>query len=336
MTLDFLKKAKDTSSYPLIFVWGAPNVGKTVFALTCPGPILFIDIERKAVEYSRVQVTEHQNTDFTLLEYSNVQDLIDKLNQMDEAGVLDNGTFKTVVIDSGTRVWSDIQTDYEEDRKVVKDANGDELLFSKKTALNEWSTIKGPLRRIMTKIRNSPMVRVITAHESDVFDLKSGTVIGKTFKMEKSITYDANIQMRLFTDNGKYKAEVLRDNTNLYAPKNGRTQIIDDPHYGLWGKFYESGGKNPTKKQSLPPPQVVTELRKARDIPPESVEPEPNAADINANIDACFADPEIIEMIGELGMNEVSARTSFKRYKGDIDVIKGRLMAAIEKKNKEE
>lgn len=315
MTIDFLKKAKDTSSFPLIFVWGPPNVGKTVFALTCPGPILFIDIERKSVEYSRMKVTEHQTTDFTILEYSDVADLYAKLKSLDDEGYLDGKHFKTVVIDSGTRIWADVQTEYEEDRKLNTDQEGNEALFANATQLLEWRTIKGPLQRIMTKIRNSPMVRVITAHETDKINPLTKKSEGKTFKMEKSITYDANIQLRMFEENGVFSAEVLRDNTNLYPPKNGRNQNVDNPHYALWGKFYEAGGKNPVGKQSIKAPA------------PDKVVVEGPTMD--EKIQACFNDPEIIEMIGALGMKEAGARQSFVVYDGDIAVIKERLRARI-------
>ena len=319
MTLDFLKKAKDTSSFPLIFVWGPPNVGKTVLALTCPTPILFIDIERKSIEYSRMQVSEHQTTDFTILEYSDVGDLYQKLKELDDGGYLDGGHFKTVVVDSGTRVWADVQTEYEEDRKLGKDQDGEENLFANATQLLEWRTIKGPMQRIMTKIRNSPMVRVITAHETDLIDPVTKKLSGKTFKMEKSITYDANIQLRLFTDGGRYYAEVLRDNTNIFAPKNGRNQVIENPHYGLWAKFYESGGKNPVARQSLKaaPPQKKKEET-------ETLEP-----GLEEKVKECFADPEIIEMIGILGMQEAGAKSSFEFYKGDKELVKERLKARI-------
>jgi hypothetical protein len=321
MTLDFLKQAKDTSSFPLIFVWGLPNVGKTVFALTCPGPILFIDIERKSIEYSRQQVTEHQTTDFTILEYSDVGDLYQKLKQLDDAGYLDGGHFKTVVVDSGTRVWADVQTEYEEEKKLGKDKDGDENLFANATQLLEWRTIKGPLQRIMTKIRNSPMVRVITAHETDLIDKDTKKIVGKTFKMEKSITYDANIQLRLFVDGGVYKAEVLRDNTNLFPYKNGRIPVIENPHYGLWAKFYESGGKNPTARQSLKAP------------PPAPAAAGPSLDD---KVAACFSDPEIIEMMGMIGMNQEAATGTFKYYKGDVEVVKERLRARMAELNKED
>ncbi len=317
MTLDFLKKAKDTSSYPLIFVWGAPNVGKTVFALTCPAPILFIDIERKSIEYSRHQVTENQNTDFTLLEYTDAQDLIDKLNQLDDAGVLDDGTFKTVVIDSGTRVWADVQNEYEEEKKLSKDQDGNEALFANATQLLEWKTIKGPLRRIMTKIRNSPMVRVITAHEADVFDPNTKKVIGKTFKMEKTITYDANIQLRLFTEDGRYFAEVLRDNTNLFPPKNGCNAIIENPHYGYWASFYEGGGKNPRSRKSIPAGGSTEKL--AQEVDEQAIA-------------ACFADSEIVGLLGILGLNETAARKSFIYYNYDIEKIKGVLNEKVGQK----
>jgi len=323
MTLDFLKKAKDTSSYPLIFVWGAPNVGKTVFALTCPAPILFIDIERKSIEYSRHQVTEHQNTDFTLLEYTDAQDLIDKLNQLDNAGVLDDGTFKTVVIDSGTRVWADVQNEYEEEKKLSKDQDGNEALFANATQLLEWKTIKGPLRRIMTKIRNSPMVRVITAHEADVFDPNTKKVIGKTFKMEKTITYDANIQLRLFTEDGRYFAEVLRDNTNLFPPKNGQNAYIENPHYGYWASFYEGGGKNPKTRKSLPAAPPSNSKTESLVDPPAIDE---------QNIAECFADAEIVGLLGILGLNETAARKSFIYYNCDIEKIKEVLNSKVGQK----
>lgn len=319
-----LTNAKDTTTSPFVLVWGAAGTGKTVFALTAPKPILVIDVEKKSAEYARCNVTEHQTSDFTILEYSDPLDLVQQLQEMDEQGLLDGTHFKTIVIDSGTRIWSDIQNDYEEDRKV---SGGDDL-FAKKTALSEWNQIKGPLRRVMTRIRNTPMVRIVTAHEAQVIDMVTQKVVGLTPKMEKSALYDANIQIRMFVDeSNKYCAEVIRDNTNTFPYKNGKPQIVKNPHYGLWDKFYTSGGKNPVTKASIPPPAT-----KKQQPETESFD-EPQIVDMDARIAACFADPDIIEMIGIIGLNTEAATSSFKTYKGDLGVIKERLTARIQKMN---
>lgn len=314
-----LTNAKDTTASPFVLVWGAAGTGKTVFALTAPKPILVIDVEKKSSEYAHCTVTEHQTSDFTILEYTDPLDLVQQLQEMDEQGYLDGSHFKTIVIDSGTRIWSDIQNDYEEDKKV----SGGEDLFAKKTALSEWNQIKGPLRRVMTRIRNTPMVRIVTAHEAQVIDMVTQKVVGLTPKMEKSALYDANIQIRTFvTDNNEFCAEVIRDNTNTF--KTG--QKIKNPHYGLWGKFYAAGGKNPVTKASIPPAA-------SRKQQPETESMDEPVIDMDSRIAACFADPDIIEMIGIIGLNTEAATSSFKTYKGDIGVIKERLTARIQKMN---
>jgi phage nucleotide-binding protein len=141
MILDRIKSVKDIQTHMKVLVYGRSGTGKTTFASTFPGPILFLDIKENGTEsVSDVEGAER-------LDIESVSDM----NEIFDALLADPKLYKTVIIDSVTML----------EKIVVAEVKAK----TKKMTFKEWGEVSATLNEIIISFRDLPCHVVFLAQD---------------------------------------------------------------------------------------------------------------------------------------------------------------------------
>ncbi len=208
------ERAKNLLGGLKILVYGPTGVGKTVFGLSFP-EIIAMDSEDG---YAWYEGTERAKNLLGIVDSQSFDDLANLIDELDE----NVDDFKTLIIDSETKIYENIQEalqEVEESRAIRK---GKDVLDAN-LSVRSWGKIKqlsSRLQNLKLKLASQGINIVSIAQASDVMKDAGGGVRVKTGEkpdMAKKAPFDYDVVLRLFTRDNKYFGVVEKDRTDTYA-----------------------------------------------------------------------------------------------------------------------
>jgi hypothetical protein len=188
------KKAEP--SKPKILLFGAAGVGKTWGALDFPG-VYYIDTEKGADRDHYTDKLVKSGGRYFGPEQGS-QDFPTVIAEI-EALATENHPYKTLVIDSGTKLFSTAKF-------LAAEKGGDEYGRDKKEA-------NKPARRLMSWLGRIDMNVIITAHEIPLWGLDSKgerTQIGVTYDAWDKLDYELDLVLNIQKLGASRKARVVK------------------------------------------------------------------------------------------------------------------------------
>lgn len=238
-----------------VCVFGGQGTGKSTFAGTFPR-INLVDAEDGQTYY----LLENDNI-LNVLPTTSAAEVQEALDELNDEDVLE--TYDTVVIDSGTKLYENMQSAaYEivENRAKKQKLKGRDVdLDDLNLSVRDWGHIKRWNQQLATTyilMSNMGKWTVVTAHEKEITkDIGKGqnkeiVVIGYRPDLAKKAEHDFDIVLRAFTKKDpaigeiKFFAEVYKDRTNV--TKVG--EVIENPTFEIWREKWESTRKHGVKK----------------------------------------------------------------------------------------
>jgi len=149
-------------------IYGAPETGKTYFALTFPEPIYVIDTEFGAKKVARVHFPEKEIYIAEVVHIDPITDEPDPIKSLEKvekaiAAIASQNISKgTIVIDSATDIWAWI-TAWLEQVATRRTASGQPFRF-------EYGLANERYRQLIVRLLAKPVHVVLTAQEQDVYD----------------------------------------------------------------------------------------------------------------------------------------------------------------------
>lgn len=236
-----------------VLVFGKTATGKSTFVGTFPN-INLVDTEDGQTFY----LGKNKNIKGVMRTVSEkeVQETLDELNDTDTLK-----TFDTIVIDSGTKLYENMQVaayEVAENRARKQKTKGAEIdLDDVNISQRDWGHIKRWNQQLAASyILFSQLGKwcVVTAHQKD--EMRDATKtekkalgvdkikIGEIPDLAKKAEYDFDIVIQTFTeenDEGKtvYKAKILKDRTGVTK----RGDILENISFEIWRKNWENTKK---------------------------------------------------------------------------------------------
>ena len=194
---DFFKRGKDLvhTQGLKIMVWGPPSVGKSHFALSAPPPIFVLDTEFGSAPLLRhfpekeIYIYEAAVLD----EESDEPDAEKSLRQIEIAiSTLRDVETGTIVIDSGTDIWSWMGGWVEQEaRKRGKMTSADT------PQRLEWGRANLRWRQLILRLMAKPVHFVITAQMTEEYDSKGQALGSYKPRIQKQTEHMCDIIIRL-------------------------------------------------------------------------------------------------------------------------------------------
>jgi len=240
------RKASNKSRALKVLVYGATNTGKSLFGLTFP-KIAACDSEDGLGFYENEPNLE------MIMKSSSAKDIEEVLEELVE----DCGDIKTLVIDSETKIYENLQhnaLNIAERRAKSKGQRVDDANLS----MREWGKIRLIARRLQAlkiAIASQGINIISVCQEKDIKEKRGENfvVVGHEPDAAKSISFDYDIFLRMFTEKDlktgeiSYKAEVHKDRTRTF--KMG--DIITNPSFENWREVYEGSAKLEKEKINM-------------------------------------------------------------------------------------
>lgn len=236
-----------------VLVFGKQGTGKSTFVGTFPN-INLVDTEDGQTYY--IGKNKNIKAIMRTVSASEVQETLDELN--DEEMLK---TFDTIVIDSGTKLYENMQAaayEVAEGRARKQRAKGQDVdLEDINISVRDWGHIKRWNQQLATSyILFSELGKwcVVTAHQKD--EMRDATKaekknlgvdkikIGEVPDLAKKAEHDFDIVLQFYTEEidgeTKYFAKVLKDRTQVTK----RGDIIESPTFDkIWQNNWESTKK---------------------------------------------------------------------------------------------
>lgn len=226
-----------------VLVSGQPGTGKTIFALSFP-KIYAIDSETGMALYEGRSFGKNLEG---VLESQSFKELEKAMKEITKLSKMDSNALDTVVIDSETKFYQNIQEacmTVEENRALK---NGRDLMDTN-LSVRSW----GKIKQISTKLQNMKIdlsargINVVSVSQVEDLKEKQGdnfVKVGEKPSAQKGIEYDYDIHVRLFTEmeDGEmvYKGEILKDRTGKTKVKD----IVINPSFELWSELETMKGE---------------------------------------------------------------------------------------------
>lgn len=236
-----------------VLVFGKQGTGKSTFVGTFPN-INLVDTEDGQTYY----LGKNKNIKGVMRTVSEkeVQETLDELN---DADMLE--TFDTIVIDSGTKLYENMQSaayEVAENRARKQRNKGADIdLDDVNISQRDWGHIKRWNQQLATSyILFSEMGKwcVVTAHQKD--EMRDATKaekkalgvdkikIGEIPDLAKKAEHDFDIVIQTFTEeneNGEtiYKAKILKDRTQVTK----RGDVLENINFDIWRQNWEDTKK---------------------------------------------------------------------------------------------
>lgn len=227
--LDNLRKPNSRKKGLKILVYGPTGVGKTLFALSFP-KIVDVDTEDGAGWYEGTEKGKNLLNILDTQSYDDLEELLDDLEDND-------GEFETLVIDSETKIYENIQEALQAVEENRASRKGRDVLDAN-ISVRSWGKIKQLASRLQNaKLRlASQGVNIVSiAQSADVMEDAGGgqrVKIGEKPDMAKKAPFDYDVILRLLVKDGKYYGVVEKDRTNTVE----LGEEIENPSYAIWEK----------------------------------------------------------------------------------------------------
>lgn len=239
---------------PKVLVFGPPGVGKTWVSLEFPN-VFYIDTEGGADLAHYRQKLKNAGGMYLGPEQGSL-DFDTVIGQIEALATEEHG-FKTIVIDSITKLFNTAITD-EQQRLGDKDAFG--------------ASKKGPVRQMARLVRwlnRADMNAVIIAHQKDQWGLDSKgnrEVIGQTFDAYEKLEYDLHFVLRISKLGSGANAKRF-----AHIGKSRLTGFPEGERFDWsYQEFADRYGKDVIEKEAVPvvlaSPEQVAELKRLLEL----------------------------------------------------------------------
>lgn len=226
---DKLRKPNARKKGLKILVYGPTGVGKTLFALSFPR-VIAVDSEDG---YSWYEGTDKAKNLLSVLDSQSYDDLEELLDGSEDA----EGKFDTLVIDSETKIYENIQEALQSVEELRASRKGRDVLDAN-LSVRSWGKIKqlsSRLQNAKLRLASQGVNIVSVAQSADVMEDAGNNTrikVGEKPDMAKKAPFDYDVILRLFTKDGKFYGVVEKDRTNTY--KLGTE--LENPTYSNWEK----------------------------------------------------------------------------------------------------
>lgn len=226
---DKLRKPNARKKGLKILVYGPTGVGKTLFALSFPR-VIAVDSEDG---YSWYEGTDKAKNLLRVLDSQSYDDLEELLDESEDA----DGKFDTLVIDSETKIYENIQESLQAVEEQRASRKGRDVLDAN-LSVRSWGKIKqlsSRLQNAKLRLASQGVNIVSVAQSADVMEDAGNNTrvkIGEKPDMAKKAPFDYDVILRLFVKDGKFYGVVEKDRTNTY--KLG--EELENPTYANWEK----------------------------------------------------------------------------------------------------
>lgn len=226
---DKLRKPNARKKGLKILVYGPTGVGKTLFALSFPR-VIAVDSEDG---YSWYEGTDKAKNLLSVLDSQSYDDLEELLDDSEDA----EGKFDTLVIDSETKIYENIQEALQSVEELRASRKGRDVLDAN-LSVRSWGKIKqlsSRLQNAKLRLASQGVNIVSVAQSADVMEDAGNNTrikVGEKPDMAKKAPFDYDVIVRLFTKDGKFYGVVEKDRTNTY--KLGTE--LENPTYSNWEK----------------------------------------------------------------------------------------------------
>lgn len=311
-----------------VCVYGEQGTGKSSFAGTFPR-INLVDAEDGQTYY----LLNNDNI-LNVLPTTSAAEVQEALDELNDEDVLE--TYDTVVIDSGTKLYENMQAAaYEivESRAVKQKAKfpGRDIdMEDLNLSVRDWGHIRRWNQQLATTyilMSNMGKWVVVTAHNRDITkDIKKGNtteqvVIGNRPDLAKKAEHDFDIVLRTYTEQDpqtkevKFFAEVKKDRTQV--TKVG--DIIENPTFEIWREKWES-----TKEHGIKRIDMSQDVEKSKaQMETEDDELTRIIEDFKVKMKALDKDnqPKVAKKISELGITNPLKTNDLKGMKQVIEFM---------------
>ncbi|MCY9056146.1 ATP-binding protein [Bacillus spizizenii] len=224
-----------------VLVTGQTGSGKSVLGLSFP-KVAALDSEAGLALYEGDSV--YGANLVAINNTMSIADMEEGIEEIEEMVEEDPNSVQTLVIDSETKFYQNLQhSALEVEEKRARRKGGD--VMDTNLSVRSWGRIK----QVSTKLQNLKIdlsakgVHVISVSQVDDVKEKKGeqfVKVGEKPVMAKNAEYDYDIIINMVAeDDGKggkkYKGEIKKDRTNV--TKAG--MVIDNPSYKIWKDYYE-------------------------------------------------------------------------------------------------
>jgi hypothetical protein len=224
-----------------ILLWGPAASRKTEAALRhFPHPLV-LDVEGKAHHAIGVEGVN----EFLMVQTKDVYEILTVLDDLAEGKIKfpDGSPVETVSIDSASVLWSVRQEAgalmAEKRAKKYAGRNSSVDPDTVMMTMMDWNKVKRPLKRLMTKLNNSPIKYfIITAREKPLYEeIKQGGKtelqrIGETPDLQRGVEYEVDVSFR-FLPGDPWKCRVTRTRGLLESIMPFGTEFEEFPHQTL-------------------------------------------------------------------------------------------------------
>jgi hypothetical protein len=222
-----------------ILLWGPAASRKTETPLRYFPHPLIIDVEGKAHHAIGVEGVQ----DFLMVQTKDVYEILDVLEDLADGKIKfeDGSPVETVSIDSSSVLWSVRQEAgaIMAEKRAQRYAKGSVDPDSVTMTMLDWNKVKRPLKRLMTKLNNSPVKYfVITSREKPLYEeIKQGgrtelQRVGEQPDLQRGVEYEVDVSFR-FMPGDPWKCRVTRTRGLLDAIMPLGTEFDEFPHEAL-------------------------------------------------------------------------------------------------------
>lgn len=223
-----------------ILLWGPAASHKTETPLRYfPNPLV-LDVEGKAHHAIGVEGVQ----DFLMQQTKDVYDILATLDELGENKITfpDGSPIETVSIDSGSVLWSVRQEagSIMAEERAARYRRGNVDPDAVTMTMLDWTRVKRPLKRLMTKLNNSPVKYFfVIAREKPLYEeikkAGGGTElqrIGETPDIQRGVEYEVDVAFRFFPG-PPWKCQVTRTRGRLEEIMPIGTEFNEFPYQTL-------------------------------------------------------------------------------------------------------
>lgn len=236
--MNIISSKDDLSRNLAILLWGPAGSRKTETPLRYFPYPLVIDTEGKAHHAIGVDGVQ----EFLLAQTKDVYEILDVLEQL-AAGEIkfpDGNPVQTVAIDSASVLWAVRQEagSLMAERRAKRykgNVNPDDVTMT----MLDWTKVKRPLKRLMTKLNNSPVKYFfIISREKPLYEevqqggKKELKRVGETPDLQRGIDYEVDVAFR-YLPGDPWMCEVTRTRGLLQQIMPSGTQFSEFPYETL-------------------------------------------------------------------------------------------------------
>jgi hypothetical protein len=210
--MPFRPAQADTLRRLVVSLWGDPKVGKTHFALTCPEPIRYLNLDFGVAELvPRFAGKQIEVSDLQLADVGSLRECSRILEQFykDYLWALEHSAGGTVVVDTATQVWQLVQTvkleEVKERRAKKKGGDPDEVQLYP----YDYAQANVLMSSILRRALHHEGVNTVFIHRSKKrFNARGEELPGTEFQGFNETPAIAQVTLHLFTEGKQHRARI--------------------------------------------------------------------------------------------------------------------------------